>query len=128
MILTHICGIMSGKTTSEEEAKKCTQMMENCPYLLFGGFSSSTFFYVFLVPEMKKWWLEYPVENPQVIGAEDIQLELVRNIVKPKNFDLILPEYKSKISPCGSSCENCPMRLESQCNACPASIYYKKSE
>jgi hypothetical protein len=82
---------------------------------------------VFLVPEFKKWWLEYPAKNPQVIGAEEIKLELVENIVKPENFELTLPEEKSKTSPCGSSCESCPMRIELQCNACPASIYYKKS-
>ena len=118
---------MSGETSSEEEAKKRTKAMENCPYLLFGGFSSNIFHYVFLVPEVKKWWLEYPAENPQVIGAERIKLELVKNIVKPKNFEFTLPEEKSEISPCGSSCENCPMRLENQCEACPASIYHKKS-
>jgi len=119
---------MIGKTTSEEEAERRTKAMGNCPYLLFGGFSSRTFHYVFLVPEMKKWWLEYPVKNPQVIGAEEIQLKLVRNIVKPGNFELNLPEDKAKISSCGSSCENCPMRLESQCNACPTSIYHEKSD
>jgi hypothetical protein len=118
---------MIGKTSSEEEAKRRTKAMGNCPYLLFGGFSSRTFHYVFLVPEFKKWWLEYPAKNPQVIGAEEIKLELVETIVKPENFELTLPEEESKISPCGSSCESCPMRIEFQCNACPASIYYKKS-
>lgn len=119
---------MIGETTSEENAIKRTTVMNNCPYLLFGGFSSYRFHYVFIVPEEKKWWLEYPAENPQVIGAEKITLELVENIVKPENFEFTLPEEKSEISPCGSSCEDCPMRVEKNCAGCPATIFFKESE
>ena len=30
---------MIGETTSEEEAKRRTKAMKNCPYLLSGGYS-----------------------------------------------------------------------------------------
>ena len=114
---------MIGETTSEEKTRQQTKAMKNCPYLLSGGYSSNTFHYVFIVPKEKKWWLEYPVKNPEVIGAEKINLELMRNIIKPEKFEMILPEEKSKTSPCGSSCKNCPMRLENHCVGCPATIY-----
>jgi hypothetical protein len=114
---------MIGETSSEEKAKKRTTAMRNCPYLLSGGFSSYRFHYVFIVPEKKKWWLEYPAKNPEVIGAENIKLEIMENIVKPDKFEFIIPIEKSKVSPSGSSCESCPMRLENQCDTCPATIY-----
>ena len=99
--------------------------MKKCPFLFFGGYSSEIFQYVFIVPEEKKWWLEYPAKNPEIIGAEKIKLEIMENIVKPDNFELTIPKEKSKISPCGSSCENCPMRIEKNCAGCPATIYFK---
>lgn len=127
-VTENICGIMIGETTSEEKTKKQTQAMKNCPYLISGGYSSNTFHYVFIVPEEKKWWLEYPVMNPEVIGAERIKLEIIINVVKPDKFELILPKEKSKISPCGSSCESCPMRLDNHCAGCPATIYFEESD
>ena len=114
---------MIGETTSEEEAKRRIKAMKNCPFLFFGGYSSEIFQYVFIVPEEKKWWLEYPASHPNIIGAEKVTLELVNNVVKPEKVQLVLPEEKSKISPCGSSCEQCPMRLENQCDGCPSTIY-----
>ena len=66
--------------------------------------------------------------NPQVIGAEKVALEIMDNVIKPEKFEIKLPEVKAKTSPCGSSCENCPMRLENHCNACPATIYYKEND
>ncbi|MFX0124735.1 MAG: hypothetical protein ACFFAE_13985 [Candidatus Hodarchaeota archaeon] len=121
----NICGIMIGETTTEEKAQKLTNAMKNCPYLYFGGFSSKTFHYVFIVPEEKKWWLEYPASHPNIIGAEKVKLKLVENIVQPDKFEIVIPKEKSKTSPCGSSCENCPMRSENHCTGCPATIYYE---
>lgn len=125
--MNHICGIMIGEATSEENARKRTTAMKNCPYLLSGGFSSNKFHYVFIVPEEKKWWLEYPAKHPKVIGAEKIELEIMENIVKPDKFELTIPNEKSKLSPCGSSCEKCPMRVKN-CSGCPATLFVKESE
>jgi hypothetical protein len=127
-VVKNICGIMIGETTSEEKAENQTKAMKNCPYLISGGFNSNIFHYVFIVPEEKKWWLEYPAKNPEVIGAEKIKLNVMTNVVKPDKFELILPREKAKTSPCGSSCENCPMRSENHCAGCPATIYFKENE
>lgn len=122
-VVKNIIGIMKGVTTSEEKAEKQTKSMKNCPYLISGGYTSNQFHNVFIVPENKKWWLEYPASNPDIVGAEKIHLELITNVIKTDEFKLILPKVKTKISPCGSSCETCPMRLEHQCTGCPATIY-----
>jgi len=119
-----ICGIMIGAATSEEEAKRRTETMKKCPYLFSGGYSSEIFHYVFIVPEEKKWWLEYPVMNPEIIGAKKIKLEIMENIVKPDQFELPIPKEKAKVSPCGSSCETCPMRVKKNCAGCPATIFF----
>ena len=118
----NIIGIMKGVTTSKEKAEKQTKSMKNCPYLLSGGYTSNQFNYVFILTVNKKWWLEYPASNPEIVGAKNIHLELIDNVIKPDEFTLILPKVKTKISPCGSSCKACPMRLE-QCTGCPATIY-----
>lgn len=76
----------------------------------------------------KKWWLEYPVSSPNVIGAKKVTLELVTNIIKPDRFEFTMPEEKSKTSPCGANCETCPLRLEYHCACCPATIYYEKND
>ncbi len=66
--------------------------------------------------------------KPEVIGAENIKLEIMTNMVKPDKFELFLPREKTETSPSGSSCENCPMRSENHCTGCPATIYFEESE
>ena len=119
-----LIGILIAKMESEEKAAKNAGKMKNCPRLLASGTNSSTYYGVFIIPFEKRWWLEYPVEHPEVMGAEKIELLLVENTITPSEFKHVLPESKGRISPCGSDCGNCPMRQEYNCDGCPATLYY----
>ena len=119
-----LIGILIAKMESEEEAAKNADKMKNCPRLLASGTNSSTYYGVFIIPSEKRWWLEYPVEHPEVLGAEKIKLHLIENLITPIDFELELPKVKERITPCGSDCMQCPMREEYNCDGCPATVYH----
>ena len=120
-----LIGILFAKMESEEMAVQNSQKMKNCPRLLAAGTTSSTYFGIFILPIDKKWWLEYPVEHPEVLGAEEIQLHWIENIISPTDFEMNLPEEKGEITPCGSDCMQCPMREKYDCDCCPATVYHE---
>jgi hypothetical protein len=125
MLKENLIGILFANMESEDKAKQNAEKMKNCPRLIASGTTFSTYYGVFILPPDKRWWLEYPVEHPEVLGAEKIQLHMIENPASPKEFELELPEEKGKITPCGSDCMQCPMHEQNSCDCCPATIYHK---
>lgn len=124
----NICGIIISEASSTEEAKKMAEIMKNCPRLLTSGTTSKIFYAVYIVPEEKKWWLKYPEQNPEVIGAEKVWVHIVENLLYPEKFNLRLPKKKTSIAPCGANCQECPLRKEYDCDGCPATVHYRESK
>lgn len=117
-----ICGIIRAEMDSSTKAKKNATMMKECPRTIACGTNDVFSYTVFLIPEDKKWWLEYPQDHPEVLGAKDVKLNLIENLLFPEDFQLRIPKIKSHIAPCGSDCHGCPMRKEWNCEGCPALI------
>ena len=81
-----------------------------------------------IVPEEKKWWLKYPGQNPEVIGAEIVWVHIVENLLYPEKFNLRLPKKKTSIAPCGANCQEYSLREGYDCDGCPATVHYRESK
>ena len=117
-----ICGILCAEMDSSSKARENSNKMKECPRTIACGTDGVFSYTVFIVPEDKKWWLEYPQDHPDVLGAKDVKLNLIKSLIFPENFQLRIPEVKSPVAPCGSDCHGCPMRKEWNCDGCPAII------
>jgi len=100
--------------------------MKNCPNVAVLGASSNTVYSICVVPENKRWWLEYPERNPKEVGANKATVHIFENVVHPKSFKQRLPKRRMKAAPCGADCGTCPLRHQYSCNGCPATIHYKQ--
>ena len=121
-----ICGLMKVTTNSEDTARERAERMRDCPRLLASGTSSNVYYAVFILLHTKRWWLEYPAEHPEVLGAESISVQIIDNLVTPTSFKLKLPKQALELSPCGSDCSKCPMLDRFDCDGCPATAYYQQ--
>ncbi len=120
----NIAGLLIIETSSSDKAEKNTKRMKNCPHLLACGQSSNYAFNLFIVPEEKRLWLEYPTRHPEVLGAKSVRLELIESLIFPESYNLRVPVEKLEVSPCGAKCLECPFREEFNCKGCPATVYY----
>jgi hypothetical protein len=109
---------MTTKEGSEEEARKTAESMRNCPHLVATGFTSDTVYSVYMVPEEKRWWLEYPETLNREIGEEKYRVRVVENLTYPE--DITLKKTKSEKPPCGANCRTCRLRERYDCDGCPA--------
>jgi hypothetical protein len=117
-----ICGIICAEMDSSNKAKKNATMMKDCPRTIACGTNDVFSYTIIIIPEDKKWWLEYPQEHPEVLGAKNVKLNLIENLLFPEDFQLRIPKVKNRTAPCGSDCHGCPMRKEWNCEGCPAII------
>jgi len=121
----NICGIITSETTSPSEAKKHAEAMKDCPHLILIGTTSNFVHAVYVVPECKKWWLEFPAENPEKIGVEKASVHIVEELTYPVEFSK-LPTKKAEKAPCGADCRKCDLRERYDCNGCPATVHFKE--
>ncbi len=122
----NIAGLMTIELDSRESAERNAKIMKNCPRIAASGYSSNCAFNLFVIPEDKRWWIEYPVEHPEVMGAKSVKLSLIDHLTYPEKFELRIPDEKLEIAPCGSNCMDCPSRERFNCKGCPATIYYQQ--
>lgn len=116
----HIWGILVTEEDSVEEAKKTAESMKNCPYLVAIGTTSNTVYSVYMVPENKKWWLQYPETLNEKSGVKKYRVQVVENSIYPEKFTLKMPRIETP--PCGANCQTCKLRAQYNCDGCPAAI------
>jgi hypothetical protein len=114
----YIWGILTRKAKSEERALKNIENMKNCPYLIAIGHSGKKEYSVYMVPQDKRWWLEYPLKINEKLGEEKFTLEVIENLTMPE--ELITREETFSSPPCGEDCEICDLRVEYSCSGCLA--------
>jgi len=121
-----ICGIMTGEHPSEEVALEQCQHMKGCPYLVTSGTTGKTVHSVFIVPEEKRWWLEYPSTDPSATGLGKAALVIIENVIYHPALEMKIPAIKNEITPCGDNCSTCVLREKFNCKGCPATVHYKE--
>ena len=114
----HLWCIMTSREGSEEEARRTVETMRNCPHLVALGYTSGTVYSVYMVPERKRWWLEYPETLNEETGQEKYSVQVVENLTYPEELALKTP--KSDRPPCGADCGTCGLRERYSCDGCPA--------
>ncbi len=123
-----IACLMIAEMVSGELAERNAQKMRNCPRLILSGFTSNFAYNLAIISESERWWVEYPAEHPEVLGAERVRLEIVENLLHLEIPKMNLPVDRLKRAPCGSDCGTCPSREKFDCQGCPATIYYVGAE
>jgi len=120
----HICGVLVATMPSAEEACKTARAMSGCPYVIATGTTGNKFCNVLVVPESKRWWLEYPQRRPDIIGAKRVSLTVIDELLVPELFEERVSGKKLDTAPCGADCLECPLREEFDCHGCPATTRY----
>lgn len=123
-----IGGIIVLETRSAQEAHKLAEQMKNCPNLLASGTTGNTVYSVYVVPQQKRWWLEYPESHPEITGAVAAQVHVMDKVIYPEQFAAHLPLAKTATAPCGADCLTCPLRAKYGCPGCPATTHYQPTE
>ena len=113
-----VCGILMAKMPSANDARNHAKAMQDCPRSLMTGFSGDNYYAVLVVPRNKSWWLQYPQEFPEIIGALDVTVVDVNNVFLQNRNESTQNNYGSP--PCGADCEKCPFRETHSCDGCPA--------
>ncbi|RDE12577.1 MAG: hypothetical protein C4K47_07510 [Candidatus Thorarchaeota archaeon] len=109
---------------SPEEAERLAQAMSTCPYSIAVGTSGDQFYNILVVPRTKMWWLEYPRDKPDIIGAISVDIATIDNLVSAVRFRQKDARISRK-APCGADCEDCGLRVQFQCRGCPATTPYR---
>jgi len=120
-----IAGFLMIEMDTPELAERNAKTMKDCPRIVASGHSSNYAFNLFIIPEEKKWWVEYPIQHPEVLGAKNVKLNLIENLTYPEDFKLHVPDEKLELSPCGADCMECPLREQFICKGCPATVHYQ---
>ena len=110
--------IMTSREVSEEEARRTVETMRNCPHLVAMGYTAGTVYSVYMVPERKRWWLEYPATLNEEAGQEKYSVQVVENLTYPE--ELVLKTPRSDRPPCGADCGACKLRERYGCDGYPA--------
>jgi hypothetical protein len=63
-----ITGVLVGTAPSEAAAAGICDRFSPCPYASMYTCSGKTVVAVFGMPDSKRWWLEWPEEEPEGIG------------------------------------------------------------
>jgi len=103
---------------SEEEARRTAETMRNCPYLVAMWYTAGIVYSAYMVPEYKRWWLEYPETLNEETGQEKYSVEVVENLTYPEELKYKTP--KSDRPPYGTDCAKCGLRDRYGCDGCPA--------
>lgn len=115
-----ICGFIFTETRLSKEAEKFAEKIKYCPYLIVLAVSSNKIYSAYIVPEKKRWWLEYPQLEPKKLGLKNAEVYICEKIIFPGKFIFKTPQTKSKINPCGANCSICGLRYKYKCDGCPA--------
>jgi len=114
-----ICGFIFAETKLSKEAEKLAERIKNCPYLVAVAVSSNKICTAYVVPNEKKWWLEFPKLEPKRLGLKKAEVLICENIIYPKEFMFKTPKTNSKITPCGANCSTCDLKYKYNCDGCP---------
>ncbi len=120
----HICGVLVATMPSAEEARKTARAMSRCPYVIATGTTGNKFCNVLVVPESKRWWLEYPQRRPDIIGAKRVSLTVIDELLVPDRLEERVSDKRLDTAPCGADCLECPLRQEFDCSGCPATTHH----
>ncbi|MFX0168601.1 MAG: hypothetical protein ACFE89_04495 [Candidatus Hodarchaeota archaeon] len=118
----NICGIFITEYANSEKANAVIASMKHCPHLVIAGTSGKKTTMTFIVPDTLRWWFEGPADNPELLGAEKVDVFITEDIAYPEDFEPRLPTTRLDAPPCGSNCAACPMREKFNCPGCPATI------
>jgi hypothetical protein len=115
--------VLLGRASDVLQADEICRISQGCPYVSAYHSSGSTVTGLFALPASKRWWIELPAQQPELMGLEKIELFF------PQQAEYSSPWARSEVqpvlqeAPCGSHCNKCPQYQE-RCSGCPATIFY----
>jgi hypothetical protein len=115
-----ICGFIFAETKSLKETKKFVERIKNCLYLVVQAMDSKEIFSAYIVPEEKRWWLEYPQLEPEKLGLKSAKTYIYKKVCYPERFSPGHPKKRTNIAPCKANCQICRLRCKYNCDGCPA--------
>ncbi|NHJ31468.1 MAG: hypothetical protein FK732_01270 [Asgard group archaeon] len=88
------CAMFIGKTKSEIQAAQMTNKYKNCPYVYFIASKHLTVYGIYILPESKKWWLEYIEKFPgkETLGLETIEVHYIDDVKYPNPQRMKIPK------------------------------------
>ena len=119
-----ICALLIGNAATAQKADKIATAFSDCPYATLYTSSDRLVLGVYIMPESKRWWIEVPQEEPQLLGLERLRVFFTDQIeaASPWSLGIVKPELK--LAPCKADCVTCPLYLD-RCQGCPATVFYK---
>ncbi len=113
-----VTGVLLGTASSEARAADIVDRFQSCPYVSLYASSGRTVVGVFGIPESKRWWLEWPETQPEVVGLDTAAVFLADRLIAPSPWtgDEVVA---CDSAPCGADCGDCP-EYRGRCSGCPS--------
>jgi hypothetical protein len=119
-----ISAVMVAVAASPEKAQQAMPFTRACPYLATCSAVGNTMVSLFILPPSKRWWVEMPQENPDLIGMQKVVVYISEELLASSPWSRGEVEPVLEISPCRSNCQICP-QYRNPCSGCPATIHYQ---
>lgn len=120
---TVICAILIGNAASPNQAQDLASRSRKCPYAAAYTSVGNTVIGVFALPASKRWWIEIPQENPELLGLQKAAVFITNwiSVDSPWSKGMVHPLFAS--APCGTNYAGCP-QYRSRCRGCPATVHF----
>lgn len=118
-----ICAVLLGNASSEERASQAAANMQGCPYVVQYNAVGKLVTGVFALPAEKRWWIEGPEQEPQLLGMERVRVFITEEIEAESPWLRGELQPVLELTPCESDCRECSY-YGKPCSGCPASVFF----
>ncbi len=120
-----LSAVLIGRAATEERARKLAE--STCPYVGFYAAQGNVVVGVFVLPEAKRWWIEYPQEHPEALGLESATVLITEKPTVSSPWSRGEVQPTALTTPCGTDCLTCP-QYRARCSGCPATVNFRAAD
>lgn len=117
-----ICAVLVGTAPHKAGADHASTWFQHCPYAVTCTSTGRIIVALFCLPPSKRWWLELPQENPELLGLVQLAVFFTDQVDVSSPWSRGAVQPTSQIAPCGTDCDPCP-QYRRRCEGCPATVY-----
>jgi hypothetical protein len=120
-----LCAVLLGNAGTAERAAAFARTSQHCPYVAHYTSADRLVVGVFVLPRSKRWWIEMPQAQPELLGLERVEVHVTDRVAasSPWSRGKVAPVLG--LAPCKTDCGTCPQYGE-RCAGCPATTYYER--
>jgi hypothetical protein len=122
-----VTAILVGEAQDEKKAEKLVRAAQTCPYVAMYEHKGCTVMGVFTLPRPSQQWIEYPKEQPFILGLEHVVTFITREVQASSPWSRGCLDANAEETPCKKDCAKCP-QYKNGCQGCPATIFYYAAE